>query len=98
MQRELLLLDEMAAAAEQAHRLVEGLTAEEIAGDRVRRDALQWNFTVLGEAAAQLPDDLKARFPPGALAATGAAAQPNRSRVLVDRPGHPAHDRADPAA
>ena len=63
MQRELLLLDEMAAAAEQAHRLVEGLTAEEIAGDRVRRDALLWNFTVLGEAAAQLPDDLKARFP-----------------------------------
>ena len=39
MQRELLLLDEMAAAAEQAHRLVEGLTAEEIDGDRLRRDA-----------------------------------------------------------
>jgi len=28
--------------------------------DRQRRDALLWNFTVLGEAAAQLPDDLKA--------------------------------------
>ena len=27
------------------------------------RDALLWNFTVLGEAAAQLPDELKKAHP-----------------------------------
>jgi uncharacterized protein with HEPN domain len=29
----------------------------------VRRDALLWNFTVLGEAASQLPAELKEEFP-----------------------------------
>jgi uncharacterized protein with HEPN domain len=32
-------------------------------GDRQRRDALLWNFTVLGEAAARLSGDTQARFP-----------------------------------
>jgi uncharacterized protein with HEPN domain len=38
-------------------------TPQSLASDRQRRDALLWNFTVLGEAAAQLPDDLKADYP-----------------------------------
>jgi len=63
MRREVLLLEEMIDAAEEAHRLVEGVTATELAGDRLRRDALLWNFTVLGEAAAQLPGEIKRRFP-----------------------------------
>lgn len=63
MRRELLLLEEMAEAAEQAHRLVDGVTVEDLTADRVRRDALLWNFTVLGEAATQVPDDVKQRFP-----------------------------------
>lgn len=32
-------------------------------GDRQRRDALLWNFTVLGEAAGQIDDAVKGRFP-----------------------------------
>jgi uncharacterized protein with HEPN domain len=63
MRRELLLLEEMIDAAEQAHLLAADQTAESLASDRQRRDALLWNFTVLGEAAAQLPDDLKADYP-----------------------------------
>ena len=63
MRRELLLLEEMIDAAEQAHLLAVGQTPQSMASDRQRRDALLWNFTVLGEAAAQLPDDLKAEFP-----------------------------------
>jgi uncharacterized protein with HEPN domain len=63
MRRELLLLEEMAEAAEQAQRLVDGVSVHMLADDRVRRDALLWNFTVLGEAASQLPDEIKARFP-----------------------------------
>jgi uncharacterized protein with HEPN domain len=29
----------------------------------MRRDVLLWNFTVLGEAAGQLSDEIKNRFP-----------------------------------
>jgi uncharacterized protein with HEPN domain len=63
MRRELLLLEEMIDAAEQAHLLAIGVSVDELAGERQRRDALPWNFTVLGEASTQLPADLKARFP-----------------------------------
>jgi uncharacterized protein with HEPN domain len=63
MQRDLLLLREMIDAAEQAAALVAGRSASEIDGDRQRRDALLWNFTVLGEAASLVSDDTKNRFP-----------------------------------
>lgn len=63
MQRDLLLLSEMIDAAEQARSLVDGRTAAEIDGDRLRRDALLWNFTVLGEAATLVSAETKARFP-----------------------------------
>ena len=53
----------MIDAAEQAHLLAVGQTRDSLASDRQRRDALLWNFTVLGEAAAQLPADLKADHP-----------------------------------
>lgn len=62
MQRELLLLEELIEAAEQAQQLIDGVSVDELSADRVRRDALLWNFTVLGEAANQLPDEVKGRF------------------------------------
>jgi uncharacterized protein with HEPN domain len=40
----------MIDAADQARRLADGITAGELEQDRQRRDALLWNFTVLGEA------------------------------------------------
>lgn len=63
MQRDLLLLGEMVEVAEQIQALVAGVTVEELGVDRQRRDALLWNFTVLGEAAAQVSARLKERFP-----------------------------------
>ena len=63
MRPDLLLLTEMIDAAEQAQRLACGVTAAELEADRQRRDALLWNFTVLGEAAARLSDATKTRFP-----------------------------------
>lgn len=63
MQRDRLLLAELIDAAERVLALVEGHDAEEIEGDRDRRDALLWNFTVLGEASTQLSVDLKAAHP-----------------------------------
>jgi uncharacterized protein with HEPN domain len=63
MQRDVLLLTEMIDAAEQAQALANGVSAEELAADRQRRDALPWNFTVLGKAAGQLTDEVKKQFP-----------------------------------
>ncbi|HEY1616719.1 MAG TPA: HepT-like ribonuclease domain-containing protein [Streptosporangiaceae bacterium] len=63
MQRDVLLLSEMIDAAEQAQELAADVSAAELEADRRRRDALLWNFTVLGEAAGQLSDELKTRFP-----------------------------------
>lgn len=62
MRRDVLLPGEMIDAAEQAQHLVDGVTVEDLEADRQRRDALLWNFTVLGEAAGQLSDEVKARF------------------------------------
>ncbi len=61
--RELLLIGEMIDAAEQAQRLVSGRDVDDIQADRQVRDALLWNFTVLGEAAAQLPDEFRKAYP-----------------------------------
>ena len=63
MQRDILLLTEMIDAAEQAHQLTAGITIGQLETDRQRRDALLWNFTVLGEAAGQLSAEVKDRFP-----------------------------------
>lgn len=60
MQRDLLLLGEILEAAERLLKLVEGRSVEDIAEDELRRDALLWNFTVLGEATGQLSDELRA--------------------------------------
>ncbi len=62
MQRDVLLVSEMIAAAEQAQALVADVEVDGLGKDRQRRDALLWNFTVLGEAAAQLSGEVKARF------------------------------------
>jgi uncharacterized protein with HEPN domain len=63
MRRDVLLLTEMIEAAEQAQSLADGVTVSDLEADRQRRDALLWNFTVLGEAAGQLSDEIKAQFP-----------------------------------
>ena len=53
----------MIDAAEQAHHLTTGITVSQLEGDRQRRDALLWNFTVPGEAAGQLSAEVKDKFP-----------------------------------
>ncbi len=63
MRRDQLLLGEMIEAADRAHQLTGGVSAKELQADRLRAESLLWNFTVLGEAVAQLSDELMARFP-----------------------------------
>jgi uncharacterized protein with HEPN domain len=62
MRRDVLLLEQMIEAADQAVDLVNGIDVQELAADRIRRDALLWNFTILGEASAQLSAELKQQF------------------------------------
>lgn len=59
MRRELLLLREMRDAAQTIRDLVGDRSAEQLEQDTLRRSALLWHFTVLGEAASQIPGDMK---------------------------------------
>ena len=59
MQRDRLLVGEMIEAVTRAIELVDGCTLDQLEADRDRRDALLWNFTVLGEAASQVSEDLR---------------------------------------
>ena len=63
MRRELLLLREMRDAALAARELVAGLSVEQVEADRIRRSALLWHFTVLGEAASQVPPETMSSEP-----------------------------------
>jgi uncharacterized protein with HEPN domain len=63
MQRELLLLREMRDAAVAIRALVGDRTAEEVDAEALRRSALLWHFTVLGEAASQIPVETKDAHP-----------------------------------
>jgi uncharacterized protein with HEPN domain len=63
MRRELLLLREMRDAAGSIRDLVGGRNADEVDADALRRSALLWHFTVLGEAASQIPVETKDAHP-----------------------------------
>lgn len=63
MRRELLLLREMRDAAVTICDLVGERGAEEIEREPLRRSALLWHFTVLGEAASQIPVDVRDSHP-----------------------------------
>ncbi len=63
MRRDALLLGEMIEAADQAQKLTDGITTGGLEADRQRRDALLWNFTVFGEAASQLSEEITKQFP-----------------------------------
>jgi uncharacterized protein with HEPN domain len=63
MRRDLLLITEMIDAAEQAIALAGEVELVALEGDRRRRDALLWNFTVLGEAAGAVSEELRTEHP-----------------------------------
>jgi uncharacterized protein with HEPN domain len=63
MRRDLLLLAEIIDATERIVELTSGHDAADIDSDRDRRDAVLWNFTVLGEAVAQVSDETRSSHP-----------------------------------
>lgn len=63
MRRELLLLREMRDAAQEIRELAGDVTALEVEADKIRRSALLWHFTVMGEAASQVPAETRDAHP-----------------------------------
>lgn len=63
MRRELLLIREMIGAAARIREVVADLDADSLGTDALRLDSVLWNFTVLGEAASQIPDEVKKSHP-----------------------------------
>lgn len=63
MQRDRLLIGEIIDAAERLVELTLDRTPADFDEDRDRRDALLWNFTVLGEAVGQLSEATKGAHP-----------------------------------
>jgi uncharacterized protein with HEPN domain len=60
MRHDRLLLAEIIDATERLVALTDGPTVDDLDEDRDRREALLWNYTVLGEAVSQLSEQLKA--------------------------------------
>jgi uncharacterized protein with HEPN domain len=56
-------LADMLEAADRILGAMETLTRERFDAERSRRDALQMNFIILGEAAKKIPDFVKQQFP-----------------------------------
>jgi uncharacterized protein with HEPN domain len=57
------LLTEILEAVERITSLTDERSLDDFESDRDRRDALLWNFTVLGEAVGQLSDATKDTHP-----------------------------------
>ena len=63
MRRDALLLGEITEAAERIVELTTGRSSSYFETNRDHREALLWNFTVLGEAVSQLSEELKQDYP-----------------------------------
>jgi len=59
MQREILLLEEMVTSIEQIIAITARVDEADLSVNRTQRDALLWNFMVLGESSAQLSEEFK---------------------------------------
>ena len=84
MRRDLLLIEEMIDAAERVMELIGRATADEVAANRERRDAVLWNFTVLGEAATHVTEPTRS-LAPHLSWRSNPTAKSNRARILVSR-------------
>lgn len=63
MRRDALLLAEIVGAIERILEITSAAREADLTESADQRDALLWNFTVLGEAANQVSAELKARAP-----------------------------------
>jgi uncharacterized protein with HEPN domain len=94
MLRDRLLLAEIIDATERIVALTARRSVDEIEADWDRRDALLWNYTVLGEAVSQLSEPTKAAHREVPWNDPVRMRNPHRARLLVGRPRRARDDRA----
>ncbi len=63
MRRDVLFVAEMIGAGERIVALADGLDAAAVDHDLTVREALLWNFTVLGEAANRVSEATRSLYP-----------------------------------
>ena len=63
MQRDRLLIAEMITAATRVVELVGNFSAADLDADDLRREAVLWTLTVLGEAATQISEATRSAHP-----------------------------------
>ncbi len=63
MRRERLFLQDILAAADAIVEFTQGQSAESLIGNRLVRSAVVHQLTIIGEAVAHLPPDLRERYP-----------------------------------
>ena len=56
-------LDDMLEAVEKILRYTAGMTSDQLQADAKTLDAVIMNFSVLGEAASAVPDEIQSRWP-----------------------------------
>lgn len=59
----LVFLEDIATSCEKILRFTEGLNADSVFEDDLRRDAVLFNLHVLGEATKKLPAEIRERYP-----------------------------------
>jgi len=59
----LVRLDDILGAIAKIERYTAGLDLAAFVNDERSRDAVVWNFSIIGEAARLVPSDVEARFP-----------------------------------
>ena len=63
MRRDELYLRDIVAAAEAIERFIHGVSRDEFVADELRQSAVLQKLIVIGEAAARVSDELKAKNP-----------------------------------
>jgi uncharacterized protein with HEPN domain len=58
-----IYIEDILSFCERVLRYTQGMTYQEFLGDQRTIDAVDRNFTVIGEAAGRVPEEIRARYP-----------------------------------
>ena len=56
-------IEDILEAVEKINRNTTGISFDDFAADETKADAVLWNFSIIGEAANHVPNEVQARYP-----------------------------------